>query len=499
MSRVTGVRAARATRSPRTPAITIPPSSDQEEEKTDALERPLGLGERSCDLHGRARAIGESEDSEVGCRRPSGRPRTPEPQRPRRREHGRRPEARCPAAAARARIRPSSRAGRSRCASPNSVGAPPEFGEAGVRAARGDRRLHARSAAAGGRASGRRPGAVAGEQVPGSWRMTVDGATCGSSRSPTARAGRPDRTAAHRGRPHAAPDPLFLILYRGRRDRASRRPRARLPRRARAGAAADRGDRERDRDAATSRSGSTSTGRRAQPAGASFNTMLAALEESTRAQRQLVADASHELRTPLTSLRTNIEVLAERARAPAGGARAAAARRRRAARRDDDADRRADRARARRAATAASRRTCGSTCSPPTPSSGRGGTARASSSRPISRSRSSTACRRRIERAVGNLLDNAAKWSPPGGEVEVAVRDGEVIVRDHGPGIADEDLPYVFDRFYRAQAARGLPGLRARPRDRAPGRRVARRRGRRRARGRAAGRRMRAHARQAHR
>jgi len=63
-----------------------------------------------------------------------------------------------------------------------------------------------------------------------------------------------------------------------------------------------------------------------------------------------------------------------------------------------------------------------------------------------------------IERAVSNLLDNAGKWSPPGGEVEVIVRDGQVIVRDHGPGIDDEDLPHVFDRFYRAPAARGMPG-----------------------------------------
>jgi two-component system, OmpR family, sensor histidine kinase MprB len=63
-----------------------------------------------------------------------------------------------------------------------------------------------------------------------------------------------------------------------------------------------------------------------------------------------------------------------------------------------------------------------------------------------------------IERAVANLLDNAAKWSPPNGTVEVAVRDGRVVVRDHGPGIDEEDLPYVFDRFYRARKARGLPG-----------------------------------------
>jgi two-component system sensor histidine kinase MprB len=63
-----------------------------------------------------------------------------------------------------------------------------------------------------------------------------------------------------------------------------------------------------------------------------------------------------------------------------------------------------------------------------------------------------------IERAVVNLLDNAAKWSPLGAEVDVEVRGSQLVVRDHGPGIPDEDLPYVFDRFYRARAARGLPG-----------------------------------------
>src|SRR6266576_7300289 len=52
-----------------------------------------------------------------------------------------------------------------------------------------------------------------------------------------------------------------------------------------------------------------------------------------------------------------------------------------------------------------------------------------------------------IERAVANLLDNAAKWSPPGGDVEITVRGGTVTVRDHGPGIDEEDLPHVFDRF----------------------------------------------------
>jgi two-component system sensor histidine kinase MprB len=63
-----------------------------------------------------------------------------------------------------------------------------------------------------------------------------------------------------------------------------------------------------------------------------------------------------------------------------------------------------------------------------------------------------------LDRAVSNLLDNAAKWSPPDGTVEVRLRDGELTVRDHGPGIAPEDLPYVFDRFYRSAAARGRAG-----------------------------------------
>src|SRR5205823_5797757 len=64
----------------------------------------------------------------------------------------------------------------------------------------------------------------------------------------------------------------------------------------------------------------------------------------------------------------------------------------------------------------------------------------------------------RMFRAVANVLDNAAKWSPVGGKIEVSAEDGEVTVRDHGPGIAPEDLPHVFDRFYRSPAARGTPG-----------------------------------------
>jgi Osmosensitive K+ channel histidine kinase len=64
----------------------------------------------------------------------------------------------------------------------------------------------------------------------------------------------------------------------------------------------------------------------------------------------------------------------------------------------------------------------------------------------------------RIARAVHNLLDNAAKWSPEGGVVEVRLADGALSVRDHGPGFRPEDLPFVFDRFYRAADARSRRG-----------------------------------------
>jgi len=190
---------------------------------------------------------------------------------------------------------------------------------------------------------------------------------------------------------------------------------------------------------------------------ASFNTMLGALEESTRAQRQLVADASHELRTPLTSVRTNIEVLAgdrtlppeERRRLLSdvveqlGEMTTLIAELIELARAEqhtaEPEDVRLDvlvadvveRARRNRPEVSYS------VTLEPTTVQGVPGT---------------------IERAVGNLLDNAAKWSPPGENVEVELRGGQLIVRDHGPGIPEEDLPYVFDRFYRARAARGMPG-----------------------------------------
>jgi len=63
-----------------------------------------------------------------------------------------------------------------------------------------------------------------------------------------------------------------------------------------------------------------------------------------------------------------------------------------------------------------------------------------------------------VEHAVSNLVGNALKWTPPDAAVRVIVENGRMSVTDHGPGIADEDLPHIFERFYRAPAARGMPG-----------------------------------------
>jgi two-component system sensor histidine kinase MprB len=189
----------------------------------------------------------------------------------------------------------------------------------------------------------------------------------------------------------------------------------------------------------------------------SFNTMLAALEDSARSQRRFVADASHELRTPLTSLRTNIEVLAraddmpadERERLLADVVEQLAEMSELVAelvaldRAQEDPDARDDvrlDLLAAEAVERARRNRPGVTFTTALESS------------------VVTGMRGSLERAIDNLLDNAAKWSPDGGEVEVSVRAGEVAVRDHGPGIDEQDLPYVFDRFYRAPSARGLAG-----------------------------------------
>jgi len=190
---------------------------------------------------------------------------------------------------------------------------------------------------------------------------------------------------------------------------------------------------------------------------ASFNEMLGALEVSLRQQRQLVADASHELRTPLTSLRTNLELLAR-------------------GHPTDEAERRAvladlvtqmerlstlvadliDLARDEEASLPVEDVRLDEVVEDAL-AGVRGrypGVRFTFSGDPTS----VQGVRSRISRAVTNLLDNAGKWSPAAGVVEVAVAAGEVSVRDHGPGVAPEDAPHVFDRFWRAPNARGMPG-----------------------------------------
>nr|WP_235734485.1 HAMP domain-containing sensor histidine kinase [Nocardioides alcanivorans] len=63
-----------------------------------------------------------------------------------------------------------------------------------------------------------------------------------------------------------------------------------------------------------------------------------------------------------------------------------------------------------------------------------------------------------LERAVTNLLDNAAKWSPPEGRVTITLEEGVLTVADEGPGIAEADRPKVFERFYRSDESRSMPG-----------------------------------------
>jgi two-component system sensor histidine kinase MprB len=190
---------------------------------------------------------------------------------------------------------------------------------------------------------------------------------------------------------------------------------------------------------------------------ASFNTMLDALEDSLRAQRQLVADASHELRTPLTSIRTNVEVLAHARTMPAAEReRLLAAVVEQIAEMSTLISELVELARGELPAAEREAIRLDRLVADAVDRARRNG--HAVEYRVEAQESTVEGVRPAIERAVTNLLDNAAKWSPEGGAVDVAVRDGEVVVRDRGPGIDDGDLPHVFDRFYRATAARGLPG-----------------------------------------
>ncbi|BDM72180.1 two-component sensor histidine kinase [Streptomyces nigrescens] len=198
---------------------------------------------------------------------------------------------------------------------------------------------------------------------------------------------------------------------------------------------------------------------------ATFNTMLAALEQSVTAQRRLVADASHELRTPLTALRTNAELLARADRltdAQRDRASAALGRQLREVTtlvndlielaRDEEPQPLVERVRP--AALLEHAVTTAREHWPETAFTLR----LAPEAAPVT----VPGVPSRLTRLLSNLLDNAAKFSPPGGPVEAelncAAGELNLTVRDHGPGIAPEDLPHVFDRFYRAHAARALPG-----------------------------------------
>jgi two-component system, OmpR family, sensor histidine kinase MprB len=191
--------------------------------------------------------------------------------------------------------------------------------------------------------------------------------------------------------------------------------------------------------------------------GASFNTMLGALEESLETQRRFVADASHELRTPLTSLQTNIDVLR-------GSLELDPEQRRRLL---EDLQRESQEMRALIAGLLELARTGGQVEKEPFQLDEvvEDGLERARTRFPAVSWEAGRleptvvdGYRDRMERAVWNLLENAGKWSGDGGSVEVSLTEGELQVRDHGPGFADEDRPLVFDRFYRSAAARAMPG-----------------------------------------
>ena len=196
-----------------------------------------------------------------------------------------------------------------------------------------------------------------------------------------------------------------------------------------------------------------------------FNAMLAALAASRQRQRTLVADAGHELRTPLTSLRTNLDLLAQSGSGTELGRR--------------ERDELVGDLRAQVAELSALVGDLVELARDDVRPTGAGGgdaepvdlsdvvrravervSRRAPSVRFVTEVEPWTLAgdEQSLERAVTNLLDNAAKWSPPGGTVTTSLSGGTLAVADEGPGIAEADLPRVFDRFYRSAEARTMPG-----------------------------------------
>ncbi len=189
----------------------------------------------------------------------------------------------------------------------------------------------------------------------------------------------------------------------------------------------------------------------------SFNATLDALERSIQAQRHLIADASHELRTPMAALRSNIQIFLEADRLPVSEreelqysiiaeldeltqlvadvlelARGSAPTEHTEPLELDSIVREAIARAQRRASGLQFDVDLEPTVIENTPD--------------------------RVARAVSNVIDNARKWSPPDGRIEVTLHDGVLAVRDHGPGFNAGDLARVFDRFYRSDEARRRPG-----------------------------------------
>ncbi|MEG8279179.1 sensor histidine kinase [Streptomyces sp. AHA2] len=195
----------------------------------------------------------------------------------------------------------------------------------------------------------------------------------------------------------------------------------------------------------------------------SFNSMTSALASSRDLQQQLIADAGHELRTPLTSLRTNIELLtrSEETGRPL-----------------PEADRKALLASVKAQMTELAS-LIGDLQELSRPDTGQhSGRAQIVAWHDTVESALRRARLRgpdltitadvepwyvraepsALERAVVNILDNAVKFSPEGGTIDVRLSEGVLTVRDHGPGIPADELPHVFDRFWRSPSARSLPG-----------------------------------------
>jgi two-component system, OmpR family, sensor histidine kinase MprB len=189
-----------------------------------------------------------------------------------------------------------------------------------------------------------------------------------------------------------------------------------------------------------------------------FDAMLAALEGSQQAQRALVADASHELRTPIATVRTNVDLLTRHPDLPSADRDAALATAR--SQLEELSALVTDIVELARDGTEA----------PPIFADFRlddvvgAAVERARIAHPEltfvvnAEAAVVNGAADRVQRAVSNLLDNAAKWSPSHGQIEVEVTGTRVTVTDHGPGIDPDDRAHVFDRFYRASAARSLQG-----------------------------------------